>query len=215
MSTLCNFLKKDYPSHFRTTWDDNTMQIRKECPASVVFEIRDQQPTIVQSTGKGVSVIRKKDYSVEIVDFEAYCKTIHGKDNIPSCCDFIISASSPNDGKKYIVLNELTNTESKYILPFAQSATGAQQIGKLAYAKRQLEATIERIYEVGNVLDSYDKKVALFSCRLSDKKGVHPMTKSARQFSLPIMKLEKMRLHETLPHGFEFVMRVYNKEYEL
>lgn len=113
------------------------------------------------------------------------------------------------------MLNELTNTESKYILPFAQSATGAQQIGKLAYAKRQLEATIERIYEVGNVLDSYDKKVALFSCRLSDKKGVHPMTKSARQFSRPIMRLEKMKLHETLPHGFEFVMRVHDKEYEL
>ena len=60
------------------------------------------------------------------------------------------------------MLNELTNTESKYILPFAQSATGAQQIGKLAYAKRQLEATIERIYEVGNVLDSYDKKLPCF-----------------------------------------------------
>ena len=212
MSTLCDFLKKDYSAHFGITWDDNTMLIHKECPASVVFEIRDQQPTIVQPTGKGVSVIRKRDYSVEIVDFEAFCKTIHGRNNAPKCCDFIIS---PNVGEEFIVLNELTNTESKYILPFAQSATGAQQIGKLAYAKGQLKATIERIYEVGNVLDSYDKKVALFSCRLSDKKGVHPMSKSARQFSRPIMKLEKMRLHETLPHGFEFVMRVYNKEYEL
>ena len=212
MSTLCDFLKKDYSAHFGITWDDNTMQIRKECPASVVFEIRDQQPTIVQPTGKGVSVIRKRDYSVEIVDFEAFCKTIHGRNNAPKCCDFIIS---PNVGEEFIVLNELTNTESKYILPFAQSATGTQQTGKLAYAREQLEATIERIYEVGNVLDSYDKKVALFSCRLSDKKGVHPMAKSARQFSRPIMRLEKMKLHETLPHGFEFVMRVYNKEYEL
>ena len=212
MSTLCDFLKKDYPSHFGITWDDNTMLIHKECPASVVFEIRDQQPTIVQPTGKGVSVIRKRDYSVEIVDFEAFCKTIHGRNNAPKCCDFIIS---PNVGEEFIVLNELTNTESKYILPFAQSATGTQQTGKLAYAREQLEATIERIYEVGNVLDSYDKKVALFSCRLSDKKGVHPMAKSARQFSRPIMKLEKMKLHETLPHGFEFVMRVHNKEYEL
>lgn len=212
MSTLCDFLKKDYSAHFGITWDDNTMQIRKECPAKVVFEIRDQQPTIVQPTGKGVSVIRKKDYSVEIVDFEAFCKTIHGRNNAPKCCDFIIS---PNVGEEFIVLNELTNTESKYILPFAQSATGTQQTGKLAYAREQLETTIERIYEVSNVLDSYDKKVALFSCRLSDKKGVHPMAKSARQFSRPIMKLEKMRLHETLPHGFEFVMRVYNKEYEL
>ena len=212
MSTLCDFLKKDYSAHFGITWDDNTMQIRKECPASVVFEIRDQQPTIVQPTGKGVSVIRKRDYSVEIVDFEAFCKTIHGRNNAPKCCDFIIS---PNVGEEFIVLNELTNTESKYILPFAQSATGTQQTGKLAYAREQLEATIERIYEVSNVLDSYDKKVALFSCRLSDKKGVHPMAKSARQFSRPIMRLEKMKLHETLPHGFEFVMRVHDKEYEL
>lgn len=212
MSTLCDFLKKDYSAHFGITWDDNTMQIRKECPAKVVFEIRDQQPTIVQPTGKGVSVIRKKDYSVEVVDFEAFCKTIHGRNNAPKCCDFIIS---PNVGEEFIVLNELTNTESKYILPFAQSATGTQQTGKLAYARGQLEATIERIYEVGNVLDSYDKKVALFSCRLSDKKGVHPMAKSAHQFSRPIMRLEKMKLHETLPHGFEFVMRVHDKEYEL
>ena len=116
MSTLCDFLKKDYSAHFGITWDDNTMQIRKECPASVVFEIRDQQPTIVQPTGKGVSVIRKRDYSVEIVDFEAFCKTIHGRNNAPKCCDFIIS---PNVGEEFIVLNELTNTESKYILPFA------------------------------------------------------------------------------------------------
>lgn len=67
----------------------------------------------------------------------------------------------------------------------------------------------------GNHLDAYAKKVALFSCRLSDKTGNGPMARSARAFNSTIRMLEHMRLHEYLGHGFVFEMRVYNKEYRL
>ena len=70
MSVFYNFLKNDYPRHFKITWDDSTMQIHSEKPASVVFEIRDQKQTIIQPTGKGVSVIRRKNEFVEIINFE-------------------------------------------------------------------------------------------------------------------------------------------------
>lgn len=212
MSVFYDFLKNDYPRHFKITWDDSTMQIHSENPASVVFEIQDQKPTIVQPTGKGVSVIRRKEELVEIVNFEEYSKTIHGTNNTPNSCDFIIS---PSISREFIILNELTNSASHYISPFVQASTGIEQTGKLEYAKMQLTKTIERIYEVSNILDSYDKKIALFSCRLSDKSGNNPMMKSAKHFSRPIMILEKMELHETLPHGFKFIMRVYNKEYRI
>lgn len=212
MSKFCDFLKTDYPIHFGITWNDTTMQIRKELPNGVVFEIRDQQPTIEQVKGEGVSVIRRKEELAEVVDFEAYSKTIHGPDNTPSCCDFVISPYASNE---YIIFNELTFSASNYILPFTQKTTGSEQKGKLAYAREQLITTIERIYEVNNILDNYSQKIALFSCRLSDKKGNNPMTRSAKHFNAPIMKLERMVFHEELPHGFKFAMRVYNKAYNL
>lgn len=212
MNSLVDFLVGDYASHFGVKWNHGTITMRQETPSSICFEIEDKKETIVQPDGQGVSVIRRTAATVDIVDLEDFTKRIHGEEDTPSSCDFAIV---PSTDTNFLLLNELTRTKSEYIRRFTQSTTGIEQEGKLEKARRQLTATIERLYEVSNFCDQYERRVALFSCRLSDKTKSGLMAKSARSFNKGIYKLQKMQLHETLPHGFVFKMRVYNEEYRV
>lgn len=212
MSRLSDFLIIDYASRFGVTWNSATMSLRTECPASIRFELEDKKPTIIQPTGNGVSVIRRKPEAVEVVDLEEFTKLIHGRDNTPSSCDFVIS---PFVGEDFLLLNELTRSKSSVILPFRQPESGLEQQGKLEKARQQLTATILRFYEVSDFCDQYVDKTALFSCRLTDKVKKGLMAKSAKAFNSGIYKLQRIRLHESLPHGFVFKMMVYNEEYKI
>ena len=212
MSNLSDFLTTDYVAHFGVTWNAATMSLRTECPASICFEIEDKKPSIVQTSGQGVSVIRKKPDAVEVLDLEDFTRQVHGSNNTPRSCDFAIS---PVVGNEYLLLNELTRTQSNYILRFVQPETGVEREGKLETAKQQLTETIERFYSVSDFCDQYTDKTALFSCRLSDKVKNGIMARSARSFNRGIYKLQKMKLHELLPHGFVFKMRVYSEEYRI
>ncbi|MBQ7689941.1 MAG: hypothetical protein IJT30_01960 [Muribaculaceae bacterium] len=202
----------DYARHFGVTWKAASRSLRIESPAAICFEIEDKKPSIVQPKGHGVAVIRRNANDVEIIDLEAFTKQIHGEDNTPSCCDFAIS---PRMGCDFLLLNELTKTSSDYIYPFKQPKTGVEQDGKLETAKRQLTVTIERLYSISDFCDQYREKTALFSCRLSDKRGNGMMAKSARAFNKTIYSLQRLRFHESLPHGFVFKMRVYDAEYRI
>ena len=212
MSSLSNFLTGDYAMRFGVTWNAATMSLRSEYPASICFEIEDKKPSIVQPAGQGVSVIRRKADAVEIVDIEDFTRTIHGGNNTPSSCDFAIS---PVVGNDFLLLNELTRTKSDYIMHFTQPQTLEEREGKLEVARKQLTETINRFYDVSNFCDQYLDKTALFSCRLSDKAKNGIMAKSARSFNKGIYKLQRMKLHESLPHGFVFKMRIYSEEYKI
>ena len=212
MSKLTDFLTQDYAQHFGVAWQPATMTLRMDTPASVCFEIEDKQPTIQQPAGKGVSVIRRKADAVEVIDIEDFMRIVHGSDNTPSSCDFTISPCVGND---FLVLNEITRSKSVYIRQFGQPKTGEQREGKLETAKRQLTETINRFYEVSEFCDQFAEKTALFSCRLSDKSSNGIMARSAKSFNKSIEKLQRMQLHEQLPHGFIFKLRVYNSEYRL
>jgi hypothetical protein len=87
--------------------------------------------------------------------------------------------------------------------------------GKLAYAKRQLEISIEKFYCVNNFLDNYEKKVALFSCRLTDTRPNGIMSESLRAFRKPQKIFANIRAHELLEHGFIFEQRIYDNEYKV
>lgn len=212
MSSLSNFLTGAYASHFGVTWNAAIMSLRAESPASICFEIEDKKPSIVQPAGQGVSVIRRKADAVEIIDIEDFTYKIHGGNNTPSSCDFVIS---PEVGNDFLILNELTRTKSDYILNFTQPQTMVEREGKLEVARKQLTETINRFYDVSNFCDQYLEKTALFSCRLSDKAKKGIMAKSARSFNKGIYKLQRLKFHETLPHGFVLKMRIYSQEYKI
>lgn len=213
-SALIDFLKKDYPPCFGTIWDEKTMRIRKEEHPSGKFEIRDQQPDIIQYHGNGVSVINNNtQVNVEIVDFEHYINLFSGTlAGFGRKCDFIIH---PIAGYDFIIFNELTESESRYIRPFVFPDTGQQKEGKRMYAKKQLEVSIEKFYNVSAYLDKYKKKVALFSCRLTDGKPNRTMTKSINAFRKPQKLLSNIRSREPMMHGFIFEQRIYDKEYKV
>lgn len=143
MSSLADFLKKEYAPRFDVQWNETIMSLRLETPASVRFEIEDKKPTIVQPPGHGVSVIRRSADAVEVIDLEDYMKQIHGEDNTPSSCDFAIS---PSVGMDFLLLNELTRSKSSVIMRFQQPETGLEQQGKLEKARQQLTATILRFF---------------------------------------------------------------------
>jgi hypothetical protein len=213
-SALIDFLKKDYPAHFGQKWEEDTMKIRRDqCPKGKV-EIRDGQPQIVQYTGSGVSVINNNsEIDVEIIDFEHYINIFHDTDaGMGRKCDFIIN---PIAGYDFIVFNELTESEKQYIMPFTSPKTGEEKEGKLAYAKKQLEVSIEKFYSVSNFLDGYERKVALFSCRLTDNGSNGIMSKSLRAFRKPQRIFANIRAHELLIHGFVFEQRIYDNEYKV
>ena len=212
MSRLSDFLINEYAPHFGVVRKTATINLITEIPAAVRFEIEDKKPTIQQPVGQGVSVIRRHNSTVEIIDIEDFTKTVHGTDHTPNSCDFAIS---PEIGTDFILFNELTKTKSGYIFPFKQPLTGEKQIGKLEYAKKQQIQTICRFYEVSDFCDQYAVKTALFSCRLSDKSGNGIMARSAKSFNKTIYKLQHLTLHEKLPHGFVFKMRIYKEEYSL
>lgn len=141
-SALIDFLKKDYPAHFGQEWKEDTMQVRREQQPKGKFEIRDGQLQIVQYTGNGVSVINNNsETDVEIIDFEHYINIFRDTDaGMGRKCDFIIN---PIAGYDFIIFNELTESEKQYIMPFTSPKTGEEKEGKLAYAKKQLEISIE------------------------------------------------------------------------
>lgn len=213
-SALIDFLKKDYPTHFGQEWKEDTMQVRREQRPKGKFEIRDGQSQIVQYKGRGVSVINNNaEIDVEIIDFEHYINIFHGTDaGMGRKCDFIIN---PIAGYDFIIFNELTESERQYIMPFTSPKAGEVKEGKLAYAKKQLEISIEKFYSVTNFLDKYGKKVALFSCRLTDTKSNGVMSRSLQAFRKPQKIFSNIRAHEQLIHGFVFEQRIYDNEYKV
>lgn len=213
-SELIEFLKLDYPKHFGLSCKADTIQIHREEHAPGKFEIRDKKDKIIQYRGDGVSVINNNStINVEVVDFEKYISQFTGtKAGESKMCDFIIN---PIAGHEFIVLNELTESAGRYILPFTSPETGDRKEGKRAYAQRQLTISIEKFYSVSNFLDSYKRKVALFSCRLTHGRSSNSMTSSMQSFQRVTKIISNIRSNTSMPHGFQFEQRIYNEEFKL
>ena len=194
-SALMKFLLEDYPRH-RGKAPEKVVPPRREEPHRGTFEIRDQQERIIQEPNAGVSVIRWQGEPVEVIDFEGYIKQF-GEEGVLRC-DFVIA---PVAGDAFVVFNELTESEGQYIEK------------KQLHAWGQLAASIERFYEIGNLLDDYQKKVALFSYRLTDDPQGHLVMETRGKFRKPRAVVRNIFRHELLPHGFLFERRLYPEPY--
>lgn len=199
-SALMKFLREDYPRHHDIT-DGWEIVVRREEPHRPTFEICDKKETIIQEEGKGVSKIRWQGDQVEVIDFEDYINQFGEEGALR--CDFVIASVA---GDAFIVFNELTKSESQYI-----------RKTKSIYATRQLAASIERFYKVGNLLDGYAKKVALFSCRLTDKELDKKMKKGLMAFLKNQVMMKRGSMKEAIEtiegYGFSFDQRVYDEPY--
>ena len=195
-SALMKFLLEDYPRH-RGKALEKVVPPRREEPHTTTFEIHDQKERIIQEAKQGVSMIRYPGHvQIEIIDFESYLKQYNEEGVLR--CDFVIG---PIAGDAFIVFNELTKSEGQYLVDKRQHAT------------EQLKASIERFYAVGNLLDDYKKKIALFSYRRTDKLQGEPTAEARRKFRQPQRIVSNLSSREVLPHGFTFEQRLYPTPY--
>lgn len=194
--TIVDFLLEDYPKR-HGLGAGKLPTIRREKPNSSKFELCDQRETIIQEEGMGDSVILWQGEQVEVIDFEGYIKDNYKEAEEGKVCDFLIL-----QGDELVLFNEVSRRKSK------------QRRAKKREAKKQLEASIKRFYEVGNLLDSYKKKVALFSFRpRSTEQPEEYLVAESKEKIVKQPDETNKDLRESFLHGFTFEQRIYPTPY--
>ena len=194
--TIVDFLLEDYPKRHGLE-AGKLPTIRREKPNSPKFELCDQRETIIQEEGMGDSVILWQGEQVEVIDFEGYIKDNYKEAEEGKVCDFLIV-----QGDEFVLFNEVSRRKSKY------------RSAKKKKAKKQLKASIERFYEVGNLLDSYKKKVMLFSFRSrSTKQPEEYLVAESKEKIVKQPDETNKDLRESFLHGFTFEQRLYPTPY--
>lgn len=205
-SALMKFLREDYPKHLGIE-DREDVKIQRRVFGKGEIPLLDENNKKDEKKEWVASVINNNTAApLEVIEFESYIDQFKLE---RMKCDFVIG---PVMGYSFILFNELTKSQLKYIKPYVQQKTGLRKEGKWKRAKNQLKTSIERFYEVGDLLDKYTKKIALFSYRLSDDdhNDEDDGGKQMKQYP-PSIELDTFK--EPLPHGFIFEQRLYPTPY--
>ena len=185
------------------------------------FDFRDENDKKDEKKEWFSSRIRNESNTpFEVISFEAYIDMLRSdkrvkkeKKDMGKKCDLVFG---PVEGRAFIVFNELTYAKQKAIdEPFNNPKTGKSECSRRAKAQKQLAESIKRFYEVGGLLDEYEKKIALFSFRLKDNDD------KAEENMLSFMKdAKELELDSNIPdnpfpdvHGFIFEQRLYPTPY--
>ncbi|MDY3091122.1 MAG: hypothetical protein SOW66_08450 [Porphyromonas sp.] len=212
---LKKYLEELYPTHHGSTrvisFSDYSTETQEK-----YFELEDKCTPVIQPQGEGISALKNSQgQAVWIVDFERYIDGYNPSTKAykGAKCDFVIV---PQQGYDYIILNELTRTNPRYIAPFTQAKKGQQQPGKRAVAVGQLEETIRRLHEAEHrFLSQYMRRVALFSYRYPEGTSADVATASMSLFAQPTAAFSNISAHGELSCGFVFEQRLYPAVYEL
>lgn len=183
------------------------------------FELIDEKGmSIVQPHSLGVAAFENTGGDkVFVVHFEAYINSYRrGDAGAGKKCDFILV---PQQGYRYIILNEVSVSEPQYVEDFTQPKTGKAKMGKLRTAKeQQLPASIEKLSCADvNFLPCFERRVALFSLCYPCLKA-KPRDEAAKSFVAFLSTVEmfaNIQMPTTLAHGFVFEQRIYPNKYEL
>lgn len=212
MTHFSKLLQTAYAPAYGTKWREQ-YTMRVEEVESETFELRDQEPTMLQSPGKGVACFQnlQKD-KVEVIDFEHFVNLFtqgleagRGKK-----CDFILA---PLQHQDYIILNEVSHLWEKSLRQFRESEHFQ---GKYEKSFAQLKSSIEKLYhspEIAMRLENTKRKVALFSVRLKDcpesMRKKDSSLQSLATFLLPATEQKTLIVNQGLPHGFVYERRFY------
>jgi len=219
-SALMRFLQEDYPMHLGLE-KGQKVTVQREEYGKGEFDFRDENDKKDEKKEWFSSRIRNESNTpFEVISFEAYIDMLRSdkrvkkeKKDMGKKCDLVFG---PVEGRAFIVFNELTYARQKAIdKPFNNPKTGKSECSKRAKAQKQLAESIKRFYEVGGLLDEYEKKIALFSFRLKDNDD------KAEENMLSFMKdAKELELDSNIPdnpfpdvHGFTFEQRLYPTPY--
>ena len=219
-SALMRFLQEDYPMHLGLE-KGQKVTVQREEYGKGEFDFRDENDKKDEKKEWFSSRIRNESNTpFEVISFETYIDMLRSdrrvkkeKKDMGKKCDLVFG---PVEGRAFIVFNELTYARQKAIdEPFNNPKTGKSECSRRAKAQKQLAESIKRFYEVGGLLDEYEKKIALFSFRLKDNDD------KAEENMLSFMKdAKELELDSNIPdnpfpdvHGFIFEQRLYPTPY--
>ena len=212
MTHFSKLLQTAYAPAYGTKWREQ-YTMRVEEVESETFELRDQEPTMLQSPGKGVACFQNlQKEKVEVIDFEHFVNLFtqgleagRGKK-----CDFILA---PLQHQEYIILNEVSHLREKSLSQFRESDLYQ---GKYEKSFAQLKSSIEKLYhskEIAKRLENTKRKVAPFSVRLKDcpesMRKKDSSLQSLATFLLPATEQKTLIVNQGLPHGFVYERRFY------
>jgi len=181
--------KKSHLSPF----DGSLMSIKDELISDKLFDIEDLKQTIKQPAGTGTATYdNPNETQILFIDYENFINQLpaeHQK-NIKKC-DFI---AFDQCGNSFFIFNELSGSSSAR--------------NKFSKAREQLHSTLllfESVPEIKTVLDSYARKLCIFSNKTKVISSPNGMAASFERI--------KSYLPDPIPHdyqpitkmGFEFI----------
>ncbi len=170
---------------------------------------RDEEESwfLAQENANAVAHFSNKIENLEIINIEQCVKDApFSTEQIESSCDFML-----HDGveKSILIFNELTASEVQYVLLPTK--------GKLDKAKKQIQNVIKLLSkddEVQNLINSYEKKIALFSWRRTEIENLDSVSKSITAFT-SVQKINPKRMQEKLDNGFIFSVSIYPDKFRI
>lgn len=156
-----NLLKNDFNTHYGLHAPSGDI-VRKETSA-LYFELADDENLIYLKSDEGCAKYNNTgEFSIEVINYETFIKSLppdfqQNREN----CDLIVFS----DKSKYFLLNELTNTNSKYVDSYINNK--GNQPGKRAKAIQQLSSSLSDLVSVETIksfVDSFiDKRCCFFN----------------------------------------------------
>lgn len=211
-----NLLNNDFKNHYRLT-SEPILTISYVTNASY-FELKDDNVVIYETVNSGFAkYTNTNSIKVNIVNYEAFIKSLsHKFKEGRKVCDLIVY----DDEKQHFLLNELTDTQLKYVHPFPKpkSTTGEQKPGKLAQATVQLLSTLidlSAVVTIANFINNFQIK----RCCFFNKQSHSPTPINATSAFGRINNLApngfKMENKEIESYGFELYEYSGNQIYRL
>lgn len=213
MNKMKNLLEKDFPVYYGV-----------HRPIAVTIESKTGDFSLNDSKAcaacKGMTTcnppqeVEKFIHSGEafVIHYEEYISQYNGtKVDVEERCDYLIY----DEQQKNFIINELTCSQEKYINPYINSQ--GQQIGKRAKAQIQMTKSIERLKNVPTIcsaIDKYEKKIALFACRIRQVNIGDAAINSMNTF-LSSLKIVSHIEGASLPGNFVFEQLIYDEVYDL
>lgn len=212
-SALMTFLKEEYPKHLGIK-EGEEVEVQRNVFGKGEFSFLDEKKEEDKDKGLYASVIKNdSDMPFEVIQFESYIDKLRmdNRTKHKDCgkkCDLVIG---PVEGFAFILFNELTYAwETAINTSYTDRKTGKRVLGKRLKAYHQLEASIKRFDDVGDLLDEYKRKIALFSYRLKDEDSDDD---GAKRMKLSPSIEDEISDEDPLPHDFIFIDLKYPTPY--
>lgn len=171
------FLKETFPRHYGIDSDMVNVPIeRTQRPFTKVDDkacndaaniryneegVFNKHRDLCQACDKVVLKVDNNGHEITIVDFEKYINSLPNNQITENRCDLIMTDAVPHNK---IVFCDLCCYDEKYIGP----NSGQHPEGKRAYARKQMEKSIEmllNVNELNHYILTYPEKVCLFAYR--------------------------------------------------